>query len=189
MIDADEHGIIFSAPMVRLVLARQKTQTRRIFKLPKGWNWYSHNDGTMITPGRSIIGVGELSSPYGDVGDRLWVRETFCLPFARTKEDAGAIYRADKDIPGYTWKSSRHMPRWASRINLEIVGKKRVERLCDISSEDCEEEIGDYNPCAPSGKLPPKYRFMKTWQSIYGVGSWCENPWVQVVEFKLISPK
>ena len=88
---------------------------------------------------------------------------------------------------------SIHMPRWASRINLEITGI-RVERLNDISEEDSiAEGIGGVNGelCDVTGIVAPthKDRFKNLWESINGAGSWDENPWLWVIEFKKMGVK
>jgi hypothetical protein len=162
------------------------------------------------------------SCPYGKPGDRLWVRETW-MPDPSCDDDAwddaaiswhewdgcgmpmrdypdalknasNVIYRASWDgqeIVG--WKPSIHMPRWASRINLEITGV-RVERLNAISESDAKNEGApsyDEGVDAP----PPNddeytwsyvASFQRLWDSINGAGSWQANPWVWVVEFKVL---
>jgi hypothetical protein len=112
-----DRGIIFSAPMVRALLAGTKTQTRRLVKPPPG--------------GRPDPA---LRSPYGRPGDHLWVREAF-----RIEEESGAIvYRADDDRPA-RWRSPIHMPRHASRIRLAITAIG-IERLQAISDADARAE-------------------------------------------------
>jgi hypothetical protein len=186
-----ERPILFSAPMVRALLNGTKTQTRRVFKQKNGGIWPNLND----LPGmRQIL----RNCPYGQPGDRLWVRETW----ARDDEDGGLCYRADigkggdaddwernrlDGAPRFRWRPSIHMPRWASRITLEITGV-RVERLRDISPEDCWAEgiqemrdAGDEN-----GELRGSVRqdYQALWEAINNPGSWAANPWVWVVEFK-----
>lgn len=198
-----ERPILFSGPMVRAILSGQKMQTRRIAKDVR------HPDlGNVYTPGalaREPQHVVDRCCPYGQPGDRLWVRETWkpCGLTARRisvndrRNGKRAYYAADgrKYIDPSTgkpspWRPSIHMPRWASRITLEITGVL-VERLQDISEHDAQAEgcslecmtsIGNDSGSAiygPNG-------FMALWESINGPGSWGTNPWVWVVEFKQI---
>lgn len=148
--------------------------------------------------------------PYGQPGDRLWGRETFAIgavidgrcsgnSFVHLWDGAqkyrdGAYYRPDNhsrwNPQRLKWKPSTHMPRWASRIDLEVTGC-RVERLQDISEEDCWAE-------APPGlsypiRSPSDFAvteggrqrcYQRLWESIHGPGIWGANPFVWVVEFK-----
>lgn len=132
--------------------------------------------------------------PYGRSGDRLWVRETWAHPYARpagtTGEAAGVVYRADGPEylspvarrhswgAGCPWKSAALMPRWASRITLEITGV-RVERLQEISTSDALAEGVTH-----STLNDPRVEYRWLWESIYGTGSWDANPWCWVVEFR-----
>lgn len=181
--------------------------------------------------------------PYGQPGDQLWVRETFQPVFADGFDHDSSPYPNYKTGFGYsvsypatdgiiefvngdddvvsTCKPSIFMPRWASRIQLEIVSV-RVERLNDISEADAQTEgmrftdygrtcfhhgapqdVGSCTAPASSHQTRPgwhydksdhqdqcygtaKYAFASLWQKINGAGSWAENPWVWVVEFKRI---
>ena len=145
--------------------------------------------------------------PYGKPGDRLWVRETFQGPIwdeDNLYPDNGyspefCVYRADggaypeyidvDDNLRFGWKPSIHMPRWASRITLEITNV-RVERVQDISEEDGSAEGIFFDPHAPVDKmgLSSLYRiaYRDLWQSIYGPDSWADNPWVWVIEFRRV---
>lgn len=190
-----ERPIIFSAPMVRSLLNCTKSQTRRIVKPQPVVHW--------VVP-------GEVACPYGQPGDRLWVRETWQGPLLGTAGDYKAfnaggqkaiqkpeccVYRAtdtlnavDDDGRELGWRPSIHMPRWASRINLEITGV-RVERLQDISEADAKAE--GTTPSIVGGVLDHiKYRagYQSLWNDINGTGSWVANPWVWVVEFKRVLP-
>lgn len=187
-----ERPILFSAPMVRAILNGTKTQTRRVAKLTA--------NGHVKEPGgnrrwHTADFDARLACPYGQPGDRLWVRETW----ARDSEDDALFYRADvgsgneaddwqrniyDGANGYCWRPSIHMPRAASRIMLEVTGV-RVERLRGISDADCLDE-GIY-PTA-TGLYPgsPKAAYQKLWESINGPGSWDANPLVWVVEFKRV---
>lgn len=233
-----ERPILFSAPMVRAILAGTKTQTRRAVK-PQP---------------RIVDGAPDwksVRSPYGQPGDRLWVREAWRVgawlhrdPGGRRPNAVAIDYQSDNfarrewlpcvdhdlfqrlvrqsiadaqrvgikpfGADEYNWKAgngptrwrpSIHMPRWASRITLEVTGM-RVERLQDISEQDCVAEgiqisssarrsdacYGIYECLMPDGKTHfnnsayDLYRVL--WEQINGPGSWDANPWVWVVEFK-----
>lgn len=203
-----ERPILFSATMVRALLAGTKTQTRRVWKMPRGCDWYSElggeREGWFVDHGQPWwLHVSELRCPYGQPEDRLWVRETHAPQadcwgswerWARGDGGIGPIihYAADSaDKPFIDrWRPSIHMPRWASRITLEITGI-RVERLQDISEADaiaegcsleCMSPAGDDSGSAIYG--PEGYRAL--WESINGAGSWDANPWVWVVDFKRV---
>ena len=143
--------------------------------------------------------------PYGQPGDRLWVRETVARGGSGmmwTVRNGGyLVYKADYPdgcMPTNVdkWTPSIHMPRWASRINLEIVSV-RIERLQDISEEDA---IAEGLKVFPSGYVFPGTSYDKSglchtaaevaysmgWESINGPGSWDLNPWVWVVEFRRV---
>ena len=164
-----ERPILFSAPMVRAILDGNKTQTRRVVKLKP-----DYMETFLRLPNKVAC------CPYGQPGGRLWVRETF--EDCESALHSCVLYRADGGTPGTKWTPSIHMPRWASRITLEITGV-RVERLQDISEEDAISE-GTPFPC---GGWVGGYQ--KLWESIHGPGSWDLNPWVWVVEFKRVTPK
>lgn len=203
-----ERPVIFNGEMVRALLDGRKTQTRRVIKL-------SHERG-MVNPvirGRN----GEISSvscrlapmlcPFGQVGDQLWVRETFMKLTgtgieATTGKFEGFAYRADTPTGSYgdeirkeyglKWTPSLHMPRKACRILLEITAL-RVERLKDISQYDAIAEGGppshpSINAVSRDYGFPDFSRswFAQTWQHIYGEESWSANPWVWVIEFKRV---
>lgn len=204
-----ERPILFKGEMVREVLSDRKTQTRRIVKMPASWDsivyadfgdgwWpYKSDDGESPDYDNNVI---PLNCPYGKRGDRLYVRETWHtdvldLIYARAKhEDAmeasPIFYRADlvNNDSGCTWKPSIHMPRWASRITLEITNV-RIERLQDISGSDCISEgimeRTTYPPESDSEEIDRK-EYRNLWESINGVGSWDKNPFVWVIEFKRI---
>ena len=198
-----ERPILFSAPMVRALLAGTKTQTRRVVKkLPLNLNRETNSievDDANIENGRF---VKMIPCPYGQPGDRLWVRETFGH-FERNENFApgcDVFYRADgESLAVEPWRPSIHMPRWASRITLEVTGV-RVERLQDISEADARAEgifphvrggwhwlkhdssnLDDWNQF---GYKTAALAFRALWVSINGPDNWAENPWVWVVEFK-----
>ena len=175
-----ERPILFSGPMVRAILDGRKTQTRRVVKPQPDWIRPRVSDDGIA---HGYCGSGPtdgIKCPYGTVGDRLWVRESW----AKSGEVGDATeYRADNPDPiGAKWRPSIHMPRWASRIDLEITGI-RVERLQEISERDAMAEGCEYltNSVARSN-------FVKLWISINGQDSWSANPWVWVIEFKRIKP-
>ena len=181
-----ERPILFSAPMVRALLAGTKTQTRRAFKTKNGGVWPNAND----LPGmRQIL----RSCPYGQPGDRLWVRETFCKIIGQSggwiETDYQATYtHGDRlgDTLGIKkrWTPSIHMPRHASRITLEVTGV-RVERLQDISEADAIAEGVRNSLHLPGGRFA-RENFEHLWWTIHGDGSWESNPWVWVIEFKRV---
>ena len=219
----NDKPILFSAPMVRAILAGTKTQTRRIIKCPahyqieekddgKPWPWMydSERDRDHFMP-----------CPYGQPGDRLWVRETWMPDAPRNGEWADTsfygcgmsplseipecyrkpwhcLFRATWDgceLVG--WKSSIHMPRWASRITLEVTSV-RVERLKAISEADAIAEGITPLPHHPgrwlSGHRPglnypsAVSAYRELWESINGPGSWEANPWVWCVSFRRVTP-
>lgn len=214
-----EHPILFNAEMVRAILNGKKTQTRRVFKLPKDHEFGSDYDGQIVY--QKIIGecsIDELACPYGQTGDSLWVRET-CraeeLPYSGWED--GVRYLADDhwrvientkdaadawvELNSYRGKKgavvpSIHMPRWASRILLEITNVS-VERLNEISESDAKSEgvylhtDGNYtNYLSQTGyALNAKSSFLSLWESINGPDSCDANPWVWVIEFKVIELK
>lgn len=180
-----ERPILFSAPMVRAILAGTKTQTRRVVK-PDGKYRLD-----LVCPADG----GPSRCPYGQPGDRLWVREAWRVVWSSDGEpprsfDASYRFWYEADAPlqdGYgKLRPSIHMPRCASRITLKITGV-RVERLQDISIRDCiAEGIHCGGPENPDGIEKRDYRDL--WASINGPESWDANPWVWVIEFRRIAP-
>ena len=194
-----ERPILFSAPMVRALLAGTKTQTRRIFK-PDRMTWdangryttYAMRGGELSTTGSGPFKPSSWLHycPYGQPGDRLWVRESFArVPTACGSEDIvfAADYQDGSDrAAGVRYTPSIHMPRAVSRITLEITGV-RVERLQDISRGDAMAE-GCPFPNMAQGPDPRDW-YAELWGAINGPDSWAENPWAWVVEFKAIEAK
>lgn len=207
-----EHPIIFSKPMVRAILKGKKTQTRRIVK-PQPERWVTQAGFSWITPkgeisfrGDTANGPAEYSIPLKyQKGDRLWVRETFWIEDCfddEGKKDLRVEYRADltdyEEAEDGVWKPSIYMPRWASRINLEIVSV-RIERIQDISDDDviAEGPIGvprsvNFQELIPELQMTymeiARDFFIKLWDQLNdkrGFG-WKENPWVWVIEFKRV---
>lgn len=193
-----ERPILFSGLMVRAIIEGRKTVTRRIAKPVK------HPDlGNIYTPGALVLEsepqhVIERACPYGQPGDRLWVRETFAV--YGDEKMAAIHYRADRphDVgrKGMGYKPSIHMPRWACRILLEITAV-RIERLQDITEQQAEaegverpENITNVDVWDGAERElfnamnQPRARFVRLWGDINGSDSWKANPWVWVVEFK-----
>lgn len=201
-----ERPILFSAPMVRALLADTKTQTRRIFK-PDRMTWdangryttYAMRGGELSTTGSGPFKPSSWLHycPYGQPGgDRLYVRETWAAPHAYDHlpprlipQDARIHYAATEDRGGLLWRPSIHIPRWASRITLEVTGV-RVERLQDISAADARAEGCPDKPVdgaeQASIDLLAKLWYHDLWEQINGLDSWAANPWVWVVEFKRV---
>ncbi|NAU32592.1 hypothetical protein EE082_24015 [Klebsiella pneumoniae] len=220
-----ERGVIFNGEMVRAILHGRKTQTRRIVKGTDGAvkfckEWDINGEEIFVVLGeKDHTGMnpvlGALSCPFGAVGDRIWVREAFRVHSLAT-DVATLAYKAsernswaeqthrvpvavcNKPATPEKWTPSLHMPRWASRILLEITDV-RVERLNAISEEDAEAEgidmealygsqdcydcIADHNM---TGRPTVTGAFKHLWESIYGEEGWKSNPWVWVIEFKRV---
>lgn len=229
-----ELGILFSASMVRALLAGTKMQTRRIVKPqpsddiagPLSVERFhpvavdKHGDEQ---PGPEIFGAYDLSGewgakcPYGEPGDRLWVREAYRLllgyddkPPREVSDGLPIRYEADglgaEPTDAWRWGKLRpgmFMCRWMSRITLEIVSVK-VERLQDISEADAYAEgitewmrslhadpsVTRENVLAMSERFGtgPRAVYSALWESLNGPGSWDASPWVWVVEFKRVTP-
>lgn len=215
-----ERPILFSAPMVKAILDGRKTQTRRIvnwkrlhkqaalpfptkctlavFSILKGWG---------LDVGDGMLRAVEC--PYGAPGDRLWVKETWAdaaknvdpeiaieagyktVAEAR-KAHARWAFRADYDnyMGPLKWTPSIFMPRWASRITLEVL-LVRVERLQEIEEWEARDEGGPSILGYKDGRGVHGYEtyrdwYEDLWESINGPGSWKRNPWVWVVEFRRV---
>lgn len=204
-----ERPIIMSVESVQAILEGDKTQTRRVITpqpwfRPKaydtvaGWLW-SHNgsgdDAVWWGAKCPLADVSTLMRPYcphgRESGDRLWVRETW-IPTTDGKRVAD--YRATS-CRRYIqpWKSPMYMPRWASRITLEIK-RISVERVQDITWEDCKAE-GTPSYTAARGALaddPPdaRWKYIETWDELNAKRgyAWDTNPWVWVIEFRRVKP-
>ena len=182
-----ERPILFSAPMVRALLAGTKTQTRRVVKMESHQQIEQRDDGRdwpWMYDGERDADYW-MACPYGQPGDRLWVRESFArVPTACGSEDIvfAADYQDGSDrAAGVRYTPSIHMPRAVSRITLEITGV-RVERLQDISRGDAMAE-GCPFPNMAQGPDPRDW-YAQLWEQINGHGSWEANPWVWVIEFR-----
>ena len=161
-----ERPIIFSSETVRAILQDRKMQTRRVIK-----------------PQSNLI--EKIKCPYGEAGDRLWVRETFYICCGDR-----IFYKADGESAGDKWCSPLYMPRWVSRITLEIQ-KVGVERLQDITYQDILDEGWDVKTSKPSTSRTAgedaKDWFINLWDSLSkkrGYG-WDTNPWVWVISFQI----
>jgi hypothetical protein len=204
-----ERPILFSGPMVRALLDGSKTQTRRVVKPQPveqtGWvggaYWERRPARGILPSDKWCIRDMLQFCPYGQPGDRLWVRETWRgvvdinppgksmeLGVARYVPDQEYCrrveYQATQERDSEPWRPSIHMPRWASRITLEVTGV-RVERLQAISRGDATDE-GCPFPNMAAGD-DPRHWFSGLWSQINGAESWAANPWVWVVEFKRVT--
>jgi len=214
-----ERPILMSGAMVRALLDGSKTQTRRLCKPMNLWVVQDCREVRMIDgkPFHFLKGatspMEELRSPYGQPGDRLYVRETHDVRIVGTelfhsdrcvtgiRHYAKVAYRADDgraevdideatfelldDTESKGWAPSIHMPRWASRITLEVTGV-RVERLQDISAQDAWAEGIPHSP-----DVDPSHEYQELWDSLNaarGYG-WDANPWVWVIEFRKIDTR
>jgi hypothetical protein len=213
-----ERPIIMQAHLVKAILDGRKTQTRRMIKhQPSGsenfpandfCNQWFFRDAYYACPGNDIGRY--VDCPYGKTGDRLWVRETHAIvPATAYRASPGveyrlspdgyswAVYRAgwERSQPG-AWKPSIHLPRWASRLTLEVVSV-RVEQVQSISDEDAEAEgIDALALCAApmcdcSGRNCPRIvtAYADIWNNINGKRpgcSWSDNPFVWCIEFRRV---
>ena len=192
--------ILFKSEMIRSILDGRKLQTRRAIKPqpPEGAVW--DDDSRLFVLSGSRLGLIR-KCPYGHPGDLLWVREAWATeylyddikPSKLTPRDSDIYYKADgidsaTDVMVHRWRPSIFMPRWASRITLEITDVS-VERVQDIDIEDAFHEgyplswanaIADGIDAAQSIEW-----FRDLWDSINakrGYG-WAINPWVWIVSF------
>lgn len=211
-----ERPILFSAPMVRAILAGAKTQTRRLVRdVPDGVievvPSLLANRGDLFDFRRNLDNPVAMRCPHGAPGDRLWVKETWRTSLCcddrapSTMEVPGGGYGwpiwyvadggevtwrgAKAGGPGFTTpgktRVSIHMPRWASRITLEITDV-RAQRLQDISDADARAE----GVATPADAWPgrPVYDFSQLWDSINGErAAWASNPWVWAITFKRVT--
>jgi hypothetical protein len=185
-----ERPIIFTGEMVRAILAGRKTQTRRVVnpqpgpeacvsEFEHGWH-FQGLIGDIPDSVRDRI----VECPHGRTGDHLWVREKhlihgngtaamYAADFYSVEEAGiGALYGG--------WRPSIHMPRWASRITLEIAGV-RVERLTEIDESGAIAEGFEPTLGSTAANL-----FFRLWDRIHGDGSWSLDPWVWVIDFRMI---
>ncbi|KWZ31027.1 hypothetical protein [Burkholderia anthina] len=221
-----EHPILFSGPMVRAILEGRKTQTRRIIKLPHNnplgaWEPTTAGGGSVRyvggTPAPELAAIWHTRTgdcyvcPHGDVGNRLWVRETHEVRRIGTetfeggrpaRRYAGIAYQADdgraevdSDLNTFQaldakesrgWIPSIHMPRWASRITLEITGV-RAERLQSITEANAIAEGIDrtaaglwstYRQSDADGTYSPRLSYQFLWDGLNAARGhgWDANP-------------
>lgn len=237
-----ERPILFSSPMVKALLAGTKTQTRRLATHRHGigflggkdqeddasaWGYAfdgpEHHGYAVLARGfrdRHDHGFVSIPCPYGEPGDRLWVRENFTSGYGRgcwgtifqadgafvqgkRQHPKGIHYNAADRPPGMKWRPSIHLPRWASRITLEVTSV-RVERLQSISEEDALAEGISAVPFYPDDGFPLSTGYMlgendgssplhttavkafaAAWDGINGErASWASNPWLWCVSFR-----
>ncbi|ENY6786473.1 hypothetical protein ACF1CY_003989 [Providencia rettgeri] len=210
-----ERGIIFNSEMVRAILNGRKTQTRRVMKVQpvlNGDRWKIYgcstdksNKSIFVVPQGSL----ENNCPFGKVGDRLWVRETWQGPLVDSKKAydlfkdptpyqkvENCVYKADGGYaPEYIdcddnfrqgWRPSSNMPRWASRITLEITDV-RVERLQAASDDDFKAEGYPLERELTGGSTDAFCWFRHLWDSVSKPDcNYESNPWVWVIEFKRV---
>lgn len=202
-----ERPILFNTEMVQAILAGRKTQTRRALKhqpqmsdilpnlvFPKNAaQARAFNPAGWIYP--NALDQILAMCPFGAVGDRIWVRESFrlfdasdeccCSDFPCGCPRSGTpVFRATHDDGDSKWKPSLHMPRTACRIILEITGL-RVERLHDITNADCKAEGYPADREADGGSMDPFLWFRDLWNKTGG--NFNSKPWVWVVEFKVLT--
>lgn len=215
-VEVRERPILFSGPMVKAILEGRKTQTRRVINPQPSEAWMNNpNIDWSEYYKRGRFGFKkylwvchptenkEIVCPYGQVGDRLWVRETWAKAAPCVSVQPNIVYRANYNHPldiqphGYgipelgndtKWRPSIFMPRWASRITLEITNI-RVERLHEIRVEDIVAEgVAPENNKAYPGHLGIYVEaWREGWDKINGKRkgcAWSNNPWLWVIEFK-----
>lgn len=227
MSEKKERPILFNGAMVRAILEGRKTVTRRPVKggqIPTEchdepdpafrWSAIGQHDRRYgfnvfgATEGECAKQLAEYGRcPYGQPGDRLWVRETFAALSAGEYEPVKPRYGygqeirfaatdplsdCDVGVRGYAWRPSIHMPRWACRILLEVTDV-RVERLQDITyeqaaAEGIQRDHRMWFATDEGGKAfqHPEHAFAELWRKTGG--DWHANPWVWVVEFKRVEP-
>jgi hypothetical protein len=219
-----ERPILFSAPMIGAILAGNKTQTRRIVKWPskaidadEGCTLHETRDGGLWPYADYDGNETPLRCPYGNVGEQLWVREN-CKAEALPDGLNGVRYAADNlfvaidntqsaadrwcDLYAYGKAKGKnvpsiHMPRWASRINLEVTAVN-VQRLQEINEADAIMEgihkfhgldLYGHDPKGTPGPMvggSAVEAFLHLWELINGPGAVNANPWVWVVSFRVI---
>lgn len=214
-----ERPIIMDSDSVRAILDNRKSQTRRLVK-PQPESIKVIADGKRLSINKDGFLKYEkpLDTPYGIPGDRLWVRETWAFP--RFQDDLtpsgvnytqAIFYKPDvirrlsgpgTDGPWWMppdrgkWRSPIHMPRWVSRLTLEIKNV-RVERVQEISEDDARREgVDAWFPKSPEllryVQEGGSYRngFHEQWDDLNAKRGypWSSNPWVFVIEFRRIEP-
>ena len=198
--------IIFSAPMVRALLAGRKTQTRRVLKPQPEFrggcgDWHDAEEWGWETEDGDQLSVLDIAPNGYHRGDRLWVREAWrfdiewddCKPSDFDRADA-ICYEADGHHETRAWghpfnlgrlRSPIHMPRWASRLTLTVTDV-RVQRLQDISEADAVAEGVDavtMEDVPRQAAMSRRSDFTTLWNSIHGPKAWDANPWVCAISF------
>lgn len=193
-----DRPILFSAPMVRALLAGTKTQTRRLLRMPEHLNSQrAYPDpglgagGYLKAPTKEFWGDDEVVErvyPFCEVGDRLWVRETWA-PWRNHEGLSGIDYRATRACNDWNrgWKPSIYMPRWASRLTLTVTDV-RVQRLQDITMGDVEREgvTAHKSGGAAMDAAALAYAFKTLWDALNGKragAAWADNPWIVAISF------
>lgn len=193
--------IIFSAPMVRALLAGNKTQTRRVIKhqpwLQEGyWWWYGPNGVFRFSDDKGNIDQEQFDQMTNcqryEVGDRLWVKEAVRHAYPRRMFKDAFVYRADapKSLgmdeysDRHEWRSPLFMHKKISRLTLTVTDV-RVQRLQDISIEDAKAEGVFITEAqhAQQGEVAPRLAYAGLWDDINGDGSWAQNPWIAAYTF------
>lgn len=191
-----ERGILFSGRLVRAILAGRKSQTRRVLG---NRDWVPASGGFTPAP---------TSRQYGEAGDRLYVREAWRtvesldelrpVQLAETvpiRYEADGAERGKFREPVGRYRHGRFMPRWASRITLEVTDV-RVQRLQDITAEDALAEgveLGVPLDVIANGErskavyFDARVAFAHLWCGVNGPDAWKANPWVWVIEFKRVA--
>ncbi len=222
--------IALNGSEVRAILDGRKTQMRRLARHrhgvhfiggqgdeddPECWGWSfdgpDHNGYMVLARGlnqRHDHGLVSMPCSYGDPGDRLWVRETFCLRDPEHHPERGYWYAATDDVDEPRWSPSIHMPRAASRITL-LITDVRVQRLQEISEDDARAEglhwwskdgelrkwglakrhvSGELDHVEPWAEMAHSHTeaFGRLWDSINGKrATWASNPWVWALSFEV----
>lgn len=198
--EVKERGILFCADMVRAIQDGRKTMTRRVVKPQPKLIHAIYPDGSIETERLFTRGDQRIHCPFGEPGERLYVKETWFEDPNWPGVQERVVYQASGESPEYwtdtnatetatgKWRSSRYMPKWATRIWLEITAV-RVERVWDISEEDaiaegiechCDVGQGEYDRCTDDAPT----HFARLWESLHGEGAWERNDWVWVIEFR-----
>lgn len=200
MDNTKEHPIILTAQEVNAVLAGNKTQHRVPFdfefikdvNVPIVQKVADETDCTLseLVTGAYNDSVYDFVCPFGKVGDRLWVQEfhaslSYNCRFTKPHYYADGPLTLDTrhDAGLLTKYAAVNMPRWASRILLEITDI-RIERVQDITHNDSVREAAF--TFYPKQAVPPLSAFPRYWMEKHGDDAWRLNPWVWVIEFKVV---
>lgn len=198
-------SITFKAEDIQLILSGRKVQTSRIVKkaptteinhrliaFDNGWNWQVDQDGLAPTMHRDL--EDPMQCPYGDIGNRVWVRESFgkqVVSLGRTPHER-LVYKADnpdavemvdcngKEYP-VKWKRPADMKKHQSRLFLEI-NHVTVKRLHQVTEQDCIKH-GIGSPLLRDCKKPT---YLENWVEQYGQDSVDQNPWIWLIDFQVI---